>query len=116
MRADHNGCIPVESLSRFVSFRLWLDENHFAGLAVKPHQIALLPFRIDDIRIGRIDRLSMSITKQGYKPVTVANAVIAIRPGRAALTVVVLGSAIDIVERCVIVHGYFVELGDRKVG
>ena len=84
-------------------------------MAVVPHQAAVLPLGIDDVRIRGVDHRVEAVAEDGDEPVAVANAVHVVGARRSSLGGVVLGAAVDVVEGRVVVDGDLVELGDRQV-
>ena len=116
MRGDDDRRIPVETLGRFARLRLGPDIDDLTGRAIEADQIALLPAGIGDVRIARLDIRLVTVTEEGDFPVGIADAVTAVRPRGTHLGIVVLGAAIDVVERLGVIQGNVVELGDRQVG
>jgi len=77
--------------------------------------MALLPTAINNIRIGRIDGWLVSITKKRYPPIGIAQTMIMVGARGAVLGVVILRATNDVIKGFVVVHGYFVELGQRQI-
>jgi len=113
MRADQDWCIPVITLRWVALGGLWSYIDTFTGASVIARQVALLPLRVNDVRIGRIDGGLVPIAKQSDKPVCIGDAVYAHGTRWAAFAVIVLGAAIDVVKRLFVVHRNLVELGNR---
>ncbi len=113
---DEERGVPVPAVLGLALARLGLDGRRLAARAVEAGQIAVLGLGVDDVRVFRIDGRLEAVPGVGRDPVGVDDAVGARRPGRAAQAVVVLGPAVDVVERRVVVGRDLVELGHRQVG
>ncbi len=114
--ADEERGVPVPAVLGLALARLGLDGRRLAARAVEAGQIAVLGLGVDDVRVFRIDGRLEAVPGVGRDPVGVDDAVGARRPGRSAQAVVVLGPAVDVVERRVVVGRDLVELGHRQVG
>ena len=75
MRTDQDRRIPVETFGFFVLAGLRFDVDHLAGLAVPANEVSLLPFGIDDVGIGGIDRRLVSVAEQRDLPIPVTDPV-----------------------------------------
>ena len=115
MRADQDWRIPVIAFRRLIFAGLWLDVNALACLAVIACQVSLLPLRIDDIRVFGIDRGLVTIAEQRNKPVGILDTHVIVRARRPTLTVVVLGAAVHVVKRFVVVNSDLIVLSDGHV-
>ena len=113
MLADKNRRVPIKTFTRFVFTGLRLDMHDLARCSVDTGKVTFLPFGIHDIGISRLRRRLVSISKQRNEPVRISNAVAVIRAGRAALGVIILRPAIDVIERLGVIDGDLIELGDR---
>ncbi len=115
MRAEDERRIPVPAQRRAAFGFLRLDVDPLARAAIVAHQPAILPLRINDIRIRWVDHRVEPVAEDGHEPVAVANAVNVIGPRGPSLGCVVLSAAIDVVEGSVVVDRDLVKLGDRQV-
>src|SRR5262245_1784227 len=116
MRADEQRRIPVPAQGRLTLSRLRLDANALPGAAIVARQDAVLQFAVDGVGVFWIDARLEAIAAEKDKPVTVGDAVDAAIARRAADGVVVLGAAVDVVERCAFIHGDVIELRYWQVG
>ena len=71
--------------------------------------------RIHDVGIARLGRRLVAITAECHEPIVIANTLPIVRARRAALRVVILRPAIDVVERLGIIDRDLVELRDRQI-
>ena len=78
-------------------------------------QVPLLPLRIDDVRVVRVDGGLVAVAEQRDEPVTMTDADVIVSARGTTMAVVVLGAAVHIVKRLVVVDGDLVELRDRHV-
>ena len=115
MGANKNRRVPVETLWGFARCRLGLDVNRLACGDVHTGQVALLPLRVHDVGITRLRRRLVAVATKHDFPVGGANTIHAIGARWAALRVVVLRTAIDVVERFCIIQSQLVVLGDGQV-
>ncbi len=116
MGANQNGRVPIETILYFTGFRLRLYINDLTGLAVETDQVALLPFGVNDVGIGRIDGGLVAVAEQGDEPVAIANTVHIISTRRSALGEIILCAAINVIKRLIVINGHFVKLGHREIG
>ena len=91
----------------------WLDEPPFAGACVEAYQPSVLRLGVHDRRVLRVDLHVEAVAAHGDVPVLVGDAVGVARAAGAAEGVVVLGSAVDVVEGLLHVDRNGVELGYR---
>ena len=115
VRAYQDRRVPIEAFHLFTCLRLGLDEDHLTGGYIDARQAPLLPMGVDNIGISGLGRGLVAIPVQYHPPVRILDTVNVVGPGGSALRAVVLGTAIDVVERLVVVNGDLVELRYRKV-
>ena len=113
--ADDERRVPIPDFSSLAGGGAGFDVHLFAAGAIVTHQPAVLPFAVDDIGIDRIDAGLEAIAADGDEPVFAGDACGADGAGGPALGVVVLGAAIDVIERRGGVQAHLVELGDGQV-
>ncbi len=113
--ADHERRVPVPAVGGFARRLLGLDVHRFAARAVVADQTAVLPLAVDGVGVGGVDDGLIAVAADGDEPVLVGDARTVEGPGRPSEGVVVLGAAVDVVERLRVVDRDPVELGDRQV-
>ena len=117
MGAEVQRSIPVPAIGNFFAFfRLGTDINVFAADFVVTDQSTILPLGINNIFVGGINYRTKAITTYSDDPVGVFTTIELGGSMRSAQSVIVLGSAIDVIERFGVIHCSFIELGDRQVG
>ena len=116
MRAQDQRRVPVVAQRLLARADHRPDGDRLAAAAVVAAQIAVLGLRVDDVGVLGIDPGLEAVAADGDVPVVVGDAVGAGGARRTAEGEVVLGAAVDVVERLVVVDGDLVELGDRQVG
>ena len=116
VRTDQYRRVPVPAFHRFAFLRLRLDIDSFPDTTIESVQNTLLRLGVDDIGIGGIRGRLMAVATERDEPVGVGDAVHVQRPGRATLAAVVLSTAINVVERFVIVDRDFIKLRNGEVG
>jgi len=94
---------------------LRLDIDDLLRAPVIAHQPAVLPLRVNNIRVGGIDLGLVAIAADGDEPVFVGDPGFSERPAGAPKGVVVLGAAVDVVEGLRGVDAHPVELGDGEI-
>src|SRR6185295_12882056 len=115
VRADDQRRVPVPAQRRLAAARLRLDEDLLAALAVVAAEAAVLRLGVDDVRVLGIHLRLEAVAALGDEPVRIADAVLVVGARRSAEAEVVLGAAVDVVERLVVVEAHAVELRDRQV-
>ena len=115
VRAQQQRRIPVPTQGRLAFARQRLNAHGLVGAAVEADQPAVLAFGVDDVGILGIDAGMEAVAALRDEPVGVGDAVGAARSRRSAEREIVLGAAIDVIERSGAVHGDVVELGDGQV-
>ena len=113
MRTDQYRCIPVVAFLDLALQWLRADVDTLAGCPVVSRQVAFLPVRVNDVRVGRVCKRLMSVGAEDKVPVRITNADVVIRSARAAKRRIDLCAYIDVVERFVLVDGNIVELRNR---
>ena len=108
--------IPVVTLRFDVLALDRCDADAFAGLFIKADEAAVLALGVDDVRVGRIDLRTKTVAAVGRVPVGIHDAGDVSRTGRAAERIVVLGAAVDVIKRHIVVGDDVVKLGDRQIG
>src|SRR5258708_1884236 len=115
VRADDEWRVPVPALRHLAFALLRLYAKAFAGLAIKAHQITVLRFSVDRVRIFRINQRAEAVTALGYEPVLIVDAGDVFRPRGTAERIVVLRAAVNKVKRLRVIDGNVVELAGRQV-
>ena len=116
MRADDQRGVPVPAQGRLPLARLGPDVDQFPAAFVVAVQSAVLILRIKDVRIFRIDLSLKPVAAQGKEPFAVGDPIVGVGAGRPTERIIILGAAINIVERRVIVDADLIELGYRQIG
>ena len=116
VRADDQRRIPVVTKRVLAGCRLGLDVHQLTALAVVACEAPVLVLRIDDVRVTRLDDGLEAVAEDRDVEIGVADAVHAGRARRSTERGVVLRTAIDVVEREIVVGRRLVELRDREVG
>ena len=86
MWADQDRSVPIEPFGFLIRSGLWLNINDLASLAVPTYQVTLLPFRVNDIRVGRVCRRLVAVGEDGHVPVAIADAGLVVRAARSLLS------------------------------
>ena len=114
MRTDYQWGIPIPSVG-FSCRGLRLYADCFTTFSVKTAQAAVLRLRVDNVRVLRIYLALESIASLGYEPIFVEDSVSTGCSGWSAHAVVVLGTAVNVIERFSVVQGYPVKLGYGQI-
>jgi hypothetical protein len=110
VRTDDDRRVPVPAEPRIPDRGLRLDVDLLPGAPVVADEAAVLRFGVDDVRVLRIDDGREPVAAGRDVPVGVDDAVHRVRARRAADGVVVLRTAVHVVERRVVVERDLVEL------
>src|ERR1019366_10585496 len=93
----------------------WLNALLLPRLHVVANDSAILRLGVHDIGVGWIDCGIKTVSANRYVPVTAGNSLFVTRLARAGPAVVVLKSAVHVVERQPVIEIYCVVLRDRKI-
>ena len=115
MRADDDGRVPIPAQGNVVCTGLWLNADLLARAPVETRQVPILVLRVDCIRVLRIDYRTKSIAALSNEPVFIADAADFQGPGGSAYTLVVLRTAVNVVEGLRVIDGDIVKLGYRQI-
>src|SRR5262249_44333487 len=115
MRANNERRIPVITLRFDVLALDRCDRSPLAGFLVKANKPAILALGINDIRVGGIGVRGKPAPSIGRVPVRVDDARRAACFYRSAERVIVLQTAVNVIERQVIIDRNVIELSDRQV-
>ena len=115
MRANKDGRIPVVAL-RWVAGR-WLrfDINRFTGREVNAREVSLLPLSVEHVGVAGLGGRLMPITAKHHLPICGSNPVDIVCSRRPPLSVVILGTTVNIVKRLAVIQGQLVILRDRQI-
>ena len=116
VRTDQDRRIPIESKVLLTRSRLRLDVNRLARPPIEPAEESLLRFAVDDVRIGGIDGVVMTVASNGDLPIGIGDPLHESRRNGSILRVVVLSPTDDVIEREIVIDIDFVELSHRQVG
>ena len=115
MLADYQRGIPVPFISFFAFTGLRPDVYSLSAFTVITNHVSVLCFGIYDVRVGWINRCPETVTSVSDKPIIVHNTHTVCISRRATHTVVILGTAIHIIERFAVIHVHPVKLGNRQI-
>ena len=113
-RNDQRG-VPVPLQRRIVGFRLRLDVHPFPGAVIEADDPGVLGLGVDDVGVFGVHPRLEAVAAPYVHPVAVEDAVHVDGARGSGHGGVVLGAAIDPVEREVVVDPDPVELGERLV-
>src|SRR6185312_10348256 len=113
--ADEEGRVPSPAEAVFARRRLRLDGDVFVGAQVDAAGAAGLGLGVNDVGVGGIHRVVEAVAAVGDAPVGAGQAIAGVGARGASLVVVVLGAAVDVVERLGVVHRHVHVLAEREV-
>ena len=94
----------------FAILRIWLDALRLSGARIVAHHPTVLRFRIRDVMVERIRHVVKAVAARHAIPFRIRRTVGVARATRAAPRLVVLQTAVHVVERLRIIDGNRVEL------
>ena len=115
VRRDDERRVPIPAERRAVLVFLRLNADALAGTLVDACHHAVLERGVDRVRILGVDARHEAVAVLGHEPVLVQDAVLGTGPRRSAERIVVLQSAVDVIERRRVVGVDVVVLRERQV-
>ncbi len=116
MRADEQWRVPIPAQSFLSLANLGLDVNSFAIFSVKTDKTSVLHLGIGDIGIRGIYLRVKSVSASDGDHLSIGDSMNGAGLGWRAQCVIVLGTAVHVVEGEVIVDSHFVKLSDGQIG
>ena len=115
MLARNKRSIPIPSIRRLFVSALWLNRGLLTRLLVESNQPSVLCLCINDVRIVWICSAFKTIATIGHKPIAVNDSTRVDGLRRSTQAIVVLSSAVNVVERPIVIDGYTVKLDRRNI-
>ena len=114
VRADQKRGIPVEYVRRIARFGARFDIDILTAEAIMSHEPAVLPLTVHDVGVFVVDLRLKTVAAHRDEPVFVRYRT-ASGARRRAQRIVVLRSAIDVIERLGIIDADAIELRQRQI-
>ena len=114
MRADQKRRIPVEDVRRIARFGARFDIDILTAESIMPHEPTVLPLTVHDVGVFVVDLRLKAVAAHRDEPVFVRYRT-ASGARRHAQRIVVLRSAIDVIERLGIIDADAIELRQRQI-